>query len=336
MAAKKNTIHGKVLEPASGKGLSNHRIEVWPENAASTKPIGTGFSNVHGEFQIKLDPKNLPKPAKGDPPTVYFKIFAGRRLYKDTKDSLTWNLDQKEEVNIEMEGPKVIAGNADRIDTSQILKAASFLNESDFTGVYADFRKRASTSLGVISDMVMNSLTEVDFAPVRVNGPKMGEIVNKDVKQVKKTLSDHNITVEEVKPYHPRLNADSIRHFGDFTSTIKPGQRVHLFEENGKVRSYMILREDAVRKEVDKKQKNNEFENLDRIKQELNQAKKAAEEKDKEIIKLQEEIKEIRKDQSFIKTMLSSDAFGQFLKNNPPATPGKAAPGPRKKTPPKQ
>jgi hypothetical protein len=336
MAAKKNTIHGKVLEPVSGKGLSNHRIEVWPENAASTKPIGTAFSNVDGEFQIKIDPKNLPKPAKGDTPNVYFKIFAGRRLYKDTKDSFTWNIDQKEEVNIEMEGPKVIAANADRIDTAQVLKAASFLNESDFTGVYDDFRKRASTSLGVISDMVMNSLTEMDFAPVRVNGPKMEEIVNRDVKQVKKNLSDHNIIVEEVKPYNPRLNTDSIRNIGDFTNTIKPGQRVHLFEENGKVRSYMILREDTVKKEVDNKQKNNELENFDRIKQELNQAKKAAEEKDQQISKLQEEIKEIKKDQSFIKTMLSSDAFGQFLKNNPATTPGKAAPQPRKKTPPKK
>ncbi|HSI77958.1 MAG TPA: hypothetical protein VK957_18810, partial [Lunatimonas sp.] len=222
MAAKKNTIHGKVLEPISGNGLSNHSIEAWLENTSSTQAIGTAVSNAEGEFHIEIDPKILRKPTKGDTPKVYFKIFTGKRLYKNTKDSLTWNIDQKEKVNIEMEGPKVIAGRGDKLITSQILKAASFINESDFTGVYEDFRKRASSSLGVISDMVMNSLTELDFEPVRVRGPKMEEIVNKNVKQVKKNLSNHNITVDEVKPYS-QINANSIRDIGDFTTAIKPG-----------------------------------------------------------------------------------------------------------------
>jgi len=336
MPVIKNTIQGKLLEPESGNGIANHRIEVWSENAASTKPIGTAFSNVDGDFQVEIDPKNLGKPANGATPNVYFKIFAGRRLYKTTQDSLTWNIDQKEHVNIKMERPKVISGNENRMDTSQILKAAFFLNESDFSGVYADFRQKAGASLGVISDMVINSLTEIDFAPVRINGPKMEEIVNKDVNEVKKNLGNHNITVEEVKPYNPRLNSDSIRHISDFTTTVKPGQRVHLFEEKGKVRSFMIVNADTSNKEVDNTLKKNEPENLDRIKQELNQTKKAAEEKDQQIAKLQEEIKEIKNDQAFIKNILSSEAFGQFIKNNPAETPGKAAPQPRKKTPPKQ
>lgn len=334
MAAKKNKINGKLVEPSTEKGLSNHRIEAWLEDADSTKPIGTAVSNSKGEFQIDIDSKDLKKTGKGAAHRVYFKIFAGRRLYMNTENSLSWKIDQKEEVNIEMEAPEVIEQGGDRIETSQILQAASFLNESDFAGVFRDFRQRAGASLGYISDMVRNSITEMDFTPVRVKGPKMEEIVNNDVKQVKKKLKDQNIIVEEVRPYNPKINADSIQNISNFTASLESGQRVLLFEEKGKVRHFMIIKEDTVRHVDDDKLKKKEPENLEKIKQELNETKKAAEEKDQQISKLQEEIMEIKKDQSFIKNILSSDAFGQFIKNNPPAGPKKVASMRGKKKPP--
>lgn len=321
MAVKKYTINGKVVDKETGKSLPNHRIEAWSDKSKDSGPLGMAISNREGGFQISIDPAGFQKLEKGTTAEVYFKIYIGKRTVRNTENSMTWKTNEKKDVNIEIEAPGKISQGKDRINTPQILRAASFLSESDFSGVYDDFRQRASTTLGYISDMVMNSITELDLKPVKVKGPRMGDIVNKDVELVQKKLEDQNIVVEGIHPYNPKLNSESL-NFSVLSSSLQEGQKVHLYQENGKVRYFSVVRDDE-RISSGGEKPGKENERIGKIQQELDEAKKVAAEKDKQILKLQEEIRAIKKDQSDIKTILRSDAFNQFLKNNPSSRPKK-------------
>lgn len=234
-------ITGRVIDGIKNEGIANLRVEAWDKDIKYNDLLGSSITNADGGFEMSFDSTYFREFAPEDKPDVFFKVYAGKKLIKSTEEAPIKNAEQQIEVTIVVNMPQFIRPvGKDRLSTEQAFKAAAFFQDSDFRGVYSDFRKKAGTSIGFVSDMVMNTITKFDFEPVRAGRVKEDEIVNIEVDHVKEKLETQNIAVGEVRPYNPAMDAESLKTFKVLPKNLKPGQRVNLYQENGKVKYYTL------------------------------------------------------------------------------------------------
>ena len=114
--------------------------------------------------------------------------------------------------------------------------------------------------------------------------------------------------------YNPRLNKATLTDITSFSSKLKPGQKVNLYEENGTVKYMSVVKEKktvSVQPTGDDTQK----EDLKKLSEELKASKEESLRKDKQIIELQQELLTIKQDHVEIKQMLKSKEFDALLKS---------------------
>jgi hypothetical protein len=200
----------------------------------------------------------------------------------------------------------------DRISARQIIKGADFMQKSDFRGLWKEIQSKTGTTFGYVSDMVTNTITKMDIEPVKPGKHKTDDVIGQDVKAARNNLKVQQIEVNEVKPYKPRLNARSIVNITAFPVNLKPGMKVNLYEENGKVRYYTIVKE----KKTDTQDKKIQVQQdgLDSLKKELDATKEQVARKDEQIAALKEEIKSMHAEQEEIKQRLAPGTITQMEK----------------------
>ncbi len=167
--------------------------------------------------------------------------------------------------------------------------------------------------------------------------------MNQNVDKARANLASQNITVAEVVPYQPGIK-DSVTAITNIRS-LKAGQEVKLYEENGTVRYYSIVKKsalvdnDAVRtlqEQTAQLKKNNEdlksahaqltrqnddaakkleaqSGDLVKLRDELKENQKTAAVKDEEIKTLKNALDSLRKDQAEIATVFRSEKFTKLL-----------------------
>lgn len=298
MAARKFEIIGKVIDSNTQAGISSLKVEAWDKDVKYDDFVGVGFTGRDGSFDIKFDQTYFREFARDDFPDLYFKVYRREVLLKSTEDSVIVNAGEREEVLITLDLYHSQTEVKDRISYTQTLNVYSFIRQSDFKGLKREAKNKTSSGLNFIRDMITGSLNEIK--PVRVSGVKEENIVGRDTNTVQASLSSKNIAVANILPYDPKLNSDSLKQLSGYPVRLKPGQQVNLYEKDGKVRYYSVVKEPAG------------SEDLQSIRDQLNTTKAQVNEKDKKIEELQNELVTLRKEQETIRQQMDTDSVNNL------------------------
>lgn len=314
MAEKQFQITGQVVEKSTGNGLPNYKVEAWDKDSEYHNLLGVAISGPDGGFRIEFDTSYFGHEDPEGVPDVFFRVFLGKKLVLNMEDELKkYPIDQKKVVlPVELSPPRPEA--EDRLGMTQAFKAVEFFQGSDVKGTVMAFQKRTGTSFGLFSDILKNSLNKFDWDPIQPSVSDSDEILEKDTASVREVLARRKVEVVEVRPYDPRLNAGFLKDIVSLPTKLKEGQRVQLYEENGKVKYYALAEEAKGTPPGTEKELKQQSLEIAKMKEELSRTQKVMTEKDKKIADLEKELESMRKDQESIKQVIQSDAFSKLLK----------------------
>jgi hypothetical protein len=245
MSARIFRISGQVIESQTRQGVLGLRVEAWDIDKQNPNPLGVATTDGQGNFQIAFDKTQFREFFPETVPEVFFKVYQGETLIKSTEDSVLVNAGTECSVILEVDLPEEPVVGRDRITARQAFRVADFVFRSDFRGVWKETTDQIGLATGFITDMVKNTLTQMDIQPLRTSPQKTNEVVNRDVATAQENLKSQQIEVNQVMPYKPGLNATSLADFRTFPVRLRPGQKVNLYEEEGVVRYYSIVSEPA-------------------------------------------------------------------------------------------
>jgi molybdopterin converting factor small subunit len=310
-------VTGQVIDRDTSLGSERARVQAWDTNTQQDRMLAEMETDKNGRFSTSID---LQQFNYETPPDLFFKVFIGETLMESTENSVLWNANTQESVTIRIRTGRVRPAGRDRITSAQVFKGVEFLQKSDFKGVFKEFKSRTGTTAGFVADMFVNTFTNVDLEPVRVKGAPQNDVVNQEVEVARRNLAAKNVAVTEVLPYQPGLNSESIKSIDVIPRNLKAGQEVRLFEENGRVRYYAILKPRTTTADVDDKIESQSAE-MNKLKEELKATRETIAAKDEKINSLEKQIENMDKDQKEINTVLKSDAFARLMKEVQKPTP---------------
>ncbi|QAA81845.1 hypothetical protein EI546_08990 [Aequorivita sp. H23M31] len=237
-------IIGRVIDGAKKGGIANLRVEAWDKDVKYHDLLGSCITNADGGFEMSFDSTYFREFAPEEKPDIFFKIYLGKKLIKSTEDTPLKNAERKVNVTLTIDLPEyMMPEGRDRVSTEQMLRIAAFFQDSDFAGVYSDYRKKAGTSINHLSDMIMNTVNKFDFEPIKRSPVREEEIIDQKLVDVKKNMESQNVTIGEIREYDPKLDRTSIMDINFIHKNIKEGQRINLYEEEGVVKYYTFANE---------------------------------------------------------------------------------------------
>lgn len=293
------------MDRNTGQGISNLRVEAWDVRKDNQGSFGSANVDANGHFILCLDLKNLELRR---PPDLYFKIYRSAQLLADTEDTVVLKGGEDREVLIQLTIPVAYPEGKDRVNAKQLFTGVDFIQQSDFKGLFTDVKGKAGTRVSFISDMVMNTFNKADIKPIKVTGTRESDVINQPVAGVKEKLEAKKVVVENVLPYDPQINRASFNNITSLPANLKEGEKVNLYEENGKVRYYSIVKQNistagltAIADE--------HTEQLTKLQNELNVTKENAAQKDAEIIAHRDQLSKMQEELNLAKeTAAKKDA----------------------------
>ena len=236
-------VTGRVIDGKARRGVGGLRVEAWDKDQKYHDLLGVAVTDVRGGFRIKFDETYFREYAPDNAPDLFFKVYRNENLLKSTEDSVLWNAKTTTELTIEVDIPAARPTGKDRVTAAQVIKEIKFMQKSDFRSLWRETGDRTSVLTGFVADMVKNTVRKMDLAPIKPGALRTRDVVNQDVPSARKNLEDQGVTVNQVKPYQPGVNVKSIADVAAFPMRLKAGQKVDLYEENGRVRYYSVVRE---------------------------------------------------------------------------------------------
>lgn len=262
-------INGTVTDIKTQKPVGGVRVDVM--SAVQGKPVtlGKGKTDGNGRFEIPADVDIKPGPAgtaTGVVPATLAMSLNGKALKTkgDIKipNLLAFERDAVIQVAVPAAAPPLPApppdqppaggpttgdpgtGNQgsvdqgqDRITVPQILTGINFVHQSDFSGVFREGRDRVSSVGSLVFDSLKSAVKSVKVSPLKPSEVHNNDVINQDQQTATNRLGQKGIQVGSVLAYQPGSNLGSIK---SVASTIKPGDTVDLYEENGVVKAYQI------------------------------------------------------------------------------------------------
>ena len=236
-------VVGSVTDTQTKKGISGLRVEVWNSPAAQHVVLGSAITDAQGQFDAAAVADVPPTPVTGGATGVVpatLRVFQGTQLLTITGQADIPDL-------FKFKGPAVLqvhpdqpqAELKDRVTVDQVLIGIDFLHQSDFKGVFHEGRTRASSVRSLVTASLTAAAKQFVLKPVKPPQVRNNDVVNQDSFTAQRRLEQQQIK-STVQPYQPGLGT-----LGDVTSvgaTLKPGDTVQLFEQNGIVKSYRIQR----------------------------------------------------------------------------------------------
>ena len=314
MAINAYEILGKVVNANTGEGLYNLLVEAWDKDEKYNDLLGNAITNADGGFAIRFDSTYFREYAPDESPDIFFKIYQGEKLLKTTEEKPIRNAKTQENVTISIEIPILRTGGRDRVTAEQVFKAATFFQQSDFSGVYRDFRSKTGTTLGFVSDIFVNTFRKLDVDPIRPRQNNSNQIIGKDVTAAKENLRANKVEVHEVKPYDPRLNKANLSEILAFPHNLKPGQKVRLYEERDVVKYFAVVQEPNASSDKVPGNTDAQTHKVAKLELELSTAKQEAAAKEEQIKQLRLEMAALQKDNEEIKNVLKPENLMQLLK----------------------
>ncbi len=300
-------ISGRVINSKTEEGIYNLRVEAWDKDAKYNDLVGVVQTGRDGRFEISFDLSYFREYYPDNAPDLFFKVFKSKKLLKSTEDSVIWNAGQKTDVTIRIEITEEQREGKDYISSEHIFKYANFFVKSDFKGIYKQTKAKAFRSATFAKDMFKNTLNNLNIEPISVEGPRIDEIVNQDLNVAQNNLEARQITVNEVKEYNPEINKNSLRDITSLPLNLKAGQKVNLYQENGKVRYYSVIKTEKISDTNMADQVIDQQKEIGNLREEIKQARIKEEKKDEEILQLQKTVKSLQKEQSEIKQIIQKN-----------------------------
>lgn len=297
-------ISGTVINAKTEEGIYNLRVEAWDKDPRYNDLVGVAQTNRYGKFMISFDLSYFSEHARETAPDLFFKVFKRKELLTSTEDSILWSASEKTEVTIPVNMPAERPEGKDRVNSQQIFTYANFIVKSDFSGLIDQTKAKVSRTKNFTRDIIKNAFEKTEIDPLRIKGPRMNEVLDQDVNVARSNLEAQQISVNEVKEYRPGLNRESIQDISSLPINLKAGQKVNLYQKDGKVRYYSIVRTKKLTdRELNEKIVEQE-KDIGNLKEEIKRAKRNETKKNRQITDLQKTIESLQKGQHEIRELL--------------------------------
>ncbi|MEO6980842.1 MAG: hypothetical protein ABI113_20780 [Mucilaginibacter sp.] len=322
------TVTGQVVDSVEKTGMADLLVTAM-ENAATGATIvagdvldqsilGTTKTDGNGRFSMAIMDPNL---ARGLAPDLFFNVYDadGKTLLTSTFDYVVWNGSTQEDVTIKIRREAVTPIGKDRVTTVQMRTAATFLTQSDFSGVLTHVKSQANTSFGVLGSSIVDSISKIKLTPLKVSVPA-ATIVDTNVTAAGQTLTDQNIQYQ-VADYKPGLNKDLLQSVTGFNPVVRQGESVKLYQEDGVVKYYSIVKNTDTTQAASAAAPTgaaaaapapaatattDHSADIAKLKEQLTTTQQDAAAKDKHIADLTAQLEAVRKEQASIKKMFNA------------------------------
>lgn len=87
-------IRGHVLNSQTGNGVAGLRIEAWDKDLVFNDLVGSAISDSEGAFRIEFNESYFAEGFLDRKPDLFFKLFEGNALIRNTKDAVHWNVNK--------------------------------------------------------------------------------------------------------------------------------------------------------------------------------------------------------------------------------------------------
>jgi hypothetical protein len=239
-------VFGSVSDTQTKKGLSGLRVEVWDSPAVQHVLLGSAVTDAQGSFEIPVV-VDVPQVAVGGvgraggatgvvPATL--RVFQGQQSLSisgvsDIPDLFKYKGPSPLQVHPEQPQAEL----KDRVTVEQVIAGLDFFHQSDFKGVFHEGRARASSVGSLLKASLASAAKNAVLKPLKPAPVRNTDVVNQDSQTAQRRLDQQQIK-STVQPYQPGLGT-----LGDVTSlsrTLKAGDNVVLYQQNGIVKSYQI------------------------------------------------------------------------------------------------
>jgi hypothetical protein len=241
----------QVIDAATRRGIPGLRVEAWDLDTKFHDLLGVETTNLRGEARFRFDELRFGDFAPDRFPDVFFRVYRGEQELKSTQGQPMMNLPAgRHRVLIEIDN--VVSAPAprkpDRISGRQALSVIGFVRKSDFRGAGGEVIDKGKAGFSVFADLIRSGLSEISLEPIQ--GPKLGtrSVVGQDVVTARRNLEGQQVEIVEVKQYEPAFSGDFAKVLVDTPGSLKPGDRVNVYEQDGKVKYYTIVRDDQDQK----------------------------------------------------------------------------------------
>lgn len=97
-------ISGQIIDLHTHQGLFAVRVEAWDKDLICSDLVGSAVTDSQGVFQITFDESYFQELFGDRRPDLFFRVFRGDKLIKNTEDSVLWNLSSENiQIIIEIE-----------------------------------------------------------------------------------------------------------------------------------------------------------------------------------------------------------------------------------------
>jgi hypothetical protein len=239
-------VFGSISDTQTKKGISGLRVEVWNSPAAAHLILGSGLTDSQGQFDVAAvaEIPQTPVTAVGAPAgstgvvPATVRVFQGQQsLAISGQPDIPDLFKYKGPTALQVHPDQPQSALTDRVTVAQVLQGVDFLHQSDFRGVFQEGRARASSVGSLLTSSLSAAAKKLVLTPIKPSTVRNSDVVNQDSLTAQRRLDQQQIK-STVLPFQPGLGT-----LGDATSvgaTLKTGDTVQLFEQNGIVKSYRI------------------------------------------------------------------------------------------------
>lgn len=248
-------INGSVTDTQTKKGISGLRVEVWNSPADQHSVLGSGVTDVQGQFDISAvaDVPDTPTPttAAGVPlgatggstgvVPATLRVFQG---------AVSLAITGKPDIPdlFKFKGPAVLQVHPaapqtqlkDHITTVQARQGITFITKSDFAGIYREGRNRVLSVGSLLTSSLKAAAGGLSLKPLQAPQVRHTDIVNQDSLTAQRRLTAQQVNVSAVLPYQPGLG--TLTDVTSLSANLKAGDQVELYQQNGIVKAFKVIK----------------------------------------------------------------------------------------------
>jgi hypothetical protein len=250
MAGATYLIRGRVVErrrPGQPlRGIGGLRVEAWDLDTRYHDLLGQTTTAPDGSFSFRFDQDFFGDYAPDRFPDIFFRVLRGEQLLVTTQQSPLRNVRPPEltVAPIEVDLPAPRATKPDRLSPAKAFMAVDFVRQSNFKAAGQDLKAKVKAVGSLVTLGVASRLENLELRPYTGPRVRTDEVVGQDVQTATGSLGAKGVTVNEVKVYRPG-SGETLRAITKLPVRLEPGDRVDLYQEDGRVRFYSIVRPTA-------------------------------------------------------------------------------------------
>lgn len=231
-------ILGLVVDKRTRQGIAGVQVEVRERDTRYHDILGQTVTDERGAFTIGFEPEDFGDYAPDAAPDVFFRLAIDGALVLDTQAQTMVNLQRgRTSVTLELERGTLEPAKPDRVSLPQMVKMLDWWQASDFKGVAREAGGKLGTLSSLLGERTARKLQAWDFAPVRPPATAENTVVGQAPQAAQSALAQQQVAVAEVRTVDASTRS-VLRSLGDVPLALQAGDRVVLYQEDGKVRYY--------------------------------------------------------------------------------------------------